>query len=216
MEKNKIIILSGASADGKVSVAQKSSSKEFGKALTKRMSEPIKNLRSWCDIVIVGRRTILFDNPNLINYLRPGASRGIIDRFLQLDYKSGFQAINKDFPLFIFTTKKPDKKLLKQAHIRFVILEKDNFFVGLKEYLNKVGMKKILFEAGGNLCSLLLKNKIADEINIAFFPFIIGGPAPTLCDGGGIKKIENRINLELVKLKEIDGMIQIKYKINNK
>lgn len=214
MEKNKVIILSGASVDGKVSVSQKLSSKEFGKVLTKKMSGPIKNSRSWCDIVIVGRKTIMLDDPGLVNNLRPGASRGIIDRFLQLDYKIGFKAINKDFPLFIFTTKKPNKNFLKQKNVKFIVLEENSFFKKLKEYLNKIGINKILFEAGGNLSALLLKEKIADEIHVAFFPFIIGGKAPTLCDGNGVKKIEERTSLRLMCLADINGMIFAKYKIN--
>lgn len=213
MVKSKVIILSGASADGKVSVAQGVSSKNFGNALTQKMSSPIIELRSWCDIVIVGRQTILLDNPGLINHLKPGTSRGIIDRFLRLDYSSVLGVINKDFPLFVFTTKKPDRNLIKNNNIKFVVLQENNFFIKLKQYLNEVGINKILFEAGGNLSALLLKNKIADEICFAFFPFIVGGSAPTLCDGAGVKKIEDRVNLKLISIKEIDGMIQVKYKI---
>lgn len=214
MVKSKVIILSGASADGKVSVARGASSKEFGKALTSKMFNPIEDFRSWCDIVIVGRQTIALDDPSLVSNLKPGTSRGVIDRFLQLDYQTGFRAINKDFPLFIFTTKNPDKHLTAKANIKFVVFEENNFFENLKKYLNKVGINNILFEAGGSLTSVLLSSKIADEICFAFFPFIIGGSAPTLCDGDGIKKIEDRINLELISLKESDGMIQVIYKIN--
>ena len=213
MAKSKVIILSGASVDGKVSVAQGVSSKNFGKAITRKMFSPIIELRSWCDIVIVGRQTILLDNPSLASHLKPGASRGIIDRFLQLDYQSGLSVINKDFPLFVFTTKKPDRNLTTDNNIKFVVLGENNFFAKLKKYLNKIGIHKILFEAGGNLSALLLKNNIVDEICFAFFPFVIGGAAPTLCDGAGVEKIEDRVSLKLISSKEIDGMIQVKYKI---
>ncbi len=214
MDNIKIVILSGASADGKTSVSRGSSSKEFGQALSERMSEPVKRWRNWCDIVIVGRATVTCDNPSLVSGLRPGSVRGLIDRFLQLDYHSQRNILDDRTPTIVFTAQEPTDELKAMAGVEFVVLKDDNFFSDLKQALSDKGLGKVLFESGGTLTPLLLEAGIADEMVFAHFPFIVGGTAPTLCDGPGISGIEQRLRLDLLGLEEIDGMITAHYRVN--
>jgi len=216
MERTRIIALSGASADGKTSVGEGLSSKEFGKVLKSSMFKPINTWRNWCDVVIVGRSTISCDNPSLTNNLRPTAKRGVIDRFLKIDYESPLNILDRKRPTLIFTIKKPNKKLELLQNVKFIVLKKDNFFKDMKKKLRKMGMNNILFESGGNFTSLLLKEAVIDEIFFAYFPFIIGGRGPTLCDGENIDNIDRRFKLKLLNSSQADGMITAHYRVNYK
>jgi 2,5-diamino-6-(ribosylamino)-4(3H)-pyrimidinone 5'-phosphate reductase len=73
--------------------------------------------------------------------------------------------------------------------------------VDLKELfraLEKMGLKKILVEGGGELNWSLLRLGMVDELNVTVAPKIAGGRlATTLVEGDGFDQINQGIRLEL-------------------
>lgn len=59
------------------------------------------------------------------------------------------------------------------------------------------GVERLLVEAGGDLLFQFLAADAIDEMHVTLCPLIVGGPAPTLADGGGFDRDSVR-RLELL------------------
>jgi 2,5-diamino-6-(ribosylamino)-4(3H)-pyrimidinone 5'-phosphate reductase len=90
--------------------------------------------------------------------------------------------------------------------------------VNLKELflaLEKLGLKKVLVEGGGELNWSLLHLGLVDELVVAIAPKIAGGRlAVTLAEGDGFDRIAQGIRLKLSKVeKKTNGELVLYYKI---
>lgn len=213
--KLKITLLAGCSVDGKITVRKKASSKSFSKLLSKGMSAPVAELRSWADAILVSSGTVLYDNPNLKIETNKNLKRIVIDRNLKLPLSRNI--FDGSVPTFVVTNSKNISRIskLKKLGVDCLVISNKNFFTDLKKELFLLGIRKLLIEGGGNLNSILLENKFVDTLCVAYFPFIVGGKStPSVVDGGGIFSIDKAIQLKLLSSNIIDkNMIFSKYKI---
>ncbi len=199
-------LLVGVSVDGKVTIGQGRSSKEFAKLLTEKMGQPIRELREWADIIIVSRKTIEYDNSSLKSTSNSKLIRAVIDRNLIIPAERQF--FDGSVESIVFTTIQDENEIARYRRERQCVvinIQRENFFNGLTDYLKTKGFDRVMFEGGGNFNDLLLKSKIVNELVVAYFPFIIGGyTTPTLVDGNGISNIDEALRLKLIQSRIVD------------
>ena len=215
MEKfNMHIILSAAiSIDGKISTRSNDS-----KFSSKEDIIRLHKLRSKVDAILIGKNTLLRDDPLLTVRHTKGKNpiRIILDSKGTISKNSKIIKTSDKIPTIIAVSKKISKvnlSKLKKLPVEVIISGENS--VNLKSLMKKLSTKKIqtlLVEGGGTVNWEFIKNNIFDELIITLSPYLIGGNnATSLVEGNGFTKIINSPNLKLKSVKRLKNHLVINY-----
>ncbi|MGB0724758.1 MAG: 2,5-diamino-6-(ribosylamino)-4(3H)-pyrimidinone 5'-phosphate reductase [Nitrosopumilus sp.] len=215
MEKfNMHIILSAAiSIDGKISTRSNDS-----KFSSKEDIIRLHKLRSKVDAILIGKNTLLRDDPLLTVRHTKGKNpiRIILDSKGTISKNSKIIKTSDKIPTIIAVSKKISKvnlSKLKKSPVEVIISGENS--VNLKSLMKKLSTKKIqtlLVEGGGTVNWEFIKNNIFDELIITLSPYLIGGNnATSLVEGNGFAKIINSPNLKLKSVKRLKNHLVINY-----
>ena len=215
MEKsNMYVILSAAiSIDGKISTRSNDS-----KLSSQEDSIRLHKLRSKVDAILIGKNTLLQDDPLLTVRHTKGKNptRIILDSKGTISKNSKIIKTSDKIPTIIAVSKKISKvnlSKLKKLPVEIIISGENS--VNLKLLMKKLSTKKIetiLVEGGGTVNWEFVKNNIFDELIITLSPYLIGGnTATSLVEGTGFAKIVNSPNLKLKSVKRLKNHLVINY-----
>ncbi|MDB4840001.1 2,5-diamino-6-(ribosylamino)-4(3H)-pyrimidinone 5'-phosphate reductase [Nitrosopumilus sp.] len=215
MEKfNMYVILSAAiSIDGKISTRSNDS-----KLSSQEDSIRLHKLRSKVDAILIGKNTLLQDDPLLTVRHTKGKNptRIILDSKGTISKNSKIIKTSDKIPTIIAVSKKISKvnlSKLKKLPVEIIISGENS--VNLKLLMKKLSTKKIetiLVEGGGTVNWEFIKNNIFDELIITLSPYLIGGNGATsLVEGKGFSKIDNSPNLKLKSVKRLKNHLVINY-----
>ena len=215
MEKSNMhIILSAAiSIDGKISTRSNDS-----KLSSQEDSTRLHKLRSKVDAILIGKNTMLQDDPLLTVRHTKGKNptRIILDSKGTISKNSKIIRTSDKIPTIIAVSKKISKanlSKLKKLPVEIIISGENS--VNLKLLMKKLATKKIktiLVEGGGTVNWEFIKNNIFDELIITLSPYLIGGnDAISLVEGKGFAKIVNSPNLKLKSVKRLKNHLVINY-----
>ena len=215
MEKSNMhIILSAAiSIDGKISTRSNDS-----KLSSQEDSTRLHKLRSKVDAILIGKNTMLKDDPLLtVRYTKgKNPTRIILDSKGTISKNSKIIKSSDKIPTIIAVSKKISKanlSKLKKLPVEIIISGENS--VNLKLLMKKLSAKKIktiLVEGGGTVNWEFIKNNIFDELIITLSPYLIGGnDATSLVEGKGFAKIVNSPNLKLKSVKRLKNHLVINY-----
>ena len=215
MEKsNPYVILSAAiSIDGKISTRAGDS-----KLSSKEDSIRLHKLRSKVDAILIGKNTLLQDDPLLTVRYTKGKNpiRIILDSKGIISKNSKIIKTSNDVPTIIAVSKKISKiNLLKLQKLPVEIIVSGENSINLKLLLKKLSSKKIktiLIEGGGTVNWEFIKNNLFNELIITLSPFLIGGnDAISFVEGKGFAKISNSPNLKLKSIKRLKNYLVLNY-----
>ena len=215
MEKSRpYVILSGAiSVDGKIATKTGDS-----KLSSKQDSIRLHKLRSKVDAILVGKNTVLVDNPLLTvrHTIGKNPTRIILDSKGILSNKSKILQTSDKVKTIIVVSKQISKLNLEKLNkfpVEIIIAGKN--FINIKLLLKKLLEKKIktiLVEGGGTTNWEFVKHNIFDELIITISPFVIGGNnAVSLVEGEGFRKISKSPNLRLKSTKRLKNHFVLHY-----
>ena len=215
MEKsNPYVILSAAiSIDGKISTRAGDS-----KLSSKEDSIRLHKLRSKVDAILIGKNTLLQDDPLLTVRYTKGKNpiRIILDSKGIISKNSKIIKTSNDVPTIIVISKKISKiNLLKLQKLPVEIIVSGENSINLKLLLKKLASKKIktiLVEGGGTVNWEFIKNNLFNELIVTLSPFLIGGnDAISFVEGKGFAKISNSPNLKLKSIKRLKNYLVLNY-----
>ena len=215
MEKSNMhVILSAAiSIDGKISTRSNDS-----KLSSQDDSIRLHKLRSKVDAILIGKNTLLQDDPLLTVRHTKGKNptRIILDSKGTISKNSKIIKTSNKIPTIIAVSKKINKvNLSKLKNLPVEIIISGEHSVNLKLLMKKLSTKKIetiLVEGGGTVNWEFIKNNIFDELIITLSPYLIGGnDATSLVEGKGFSKILNSPNLKLKSVKRLKNHLVINY-----
>jgi len=215
MEKSKpYVILSAAiSVDGKIATRTGDSNLS-----SKQDKVRLHKLRSKVDAILIGKNTVLLDNPLLtVRYVRgKNPIRIILDSKGTISKKSKILQTSNKIPTIIAVSKKiskPNFDKLCKFPVEIITAGKNS--VNIKLLLKKLSDKKIntiLVEGGGTINWEFIKHNLFDELIITLSPFLIGGnDAISFIQGKGFEKISNSPNLRLKSIKRLKNHIVLHY-----
>ncbi len=200
-----IIINCASSLDGKIALP----SGEQARISSEEDMARVHKLRASVDAILVGVGTILADNPKLTvkkEYVKKAKNpvRVILDSHFRTP--SDAEVMQPNARTIIVTTSKEYKKGLLEV-IKCGEGDKVDL-IKLMDLLYQRGIKKLLVEGGSTVIWEFLKHGLFDEFQIYIAPMIIGGDAPTVAGGEGIKSIEEAIKLRLYAIERYgDGLV---------
>jgi len=214
-EKSKpYIILSAAiSIDGKI--ATKTGDSNFS---SNQDYIRLHKLRSKVDGILVGKNTVIQDDPLLTVRHTRGKNpvRIILDSKGSISSKSKILQTSDKVPTIIVVSKKITKSSLEKLckfPVEVIITGKTS--VNIKLLLKKLLEKKIttiLVEGGGSINWEFIKENLFDELIITISPFLIGGNnAISFIQGPGFNKISKSPNLRLKSTKRLKNYLVLNY-----
>ena len=208
-----VILSAATSVDGKIATRAGDSNLS-----SKQDKVRLHKLRSKVDAILVGKNTVLLDNPLLtVRYARgKNPIRIILDSKGTISKKSKILQTSNKIPTIIAVSKKISKsnfdKLCKFP-VDIIVAGKNS--VNIKLLMKKLSDKKIntiLVEGGGTINWEFIKHNLFDELIITLSPFLIGGnDAISFVQGKGFKKISNSPNLHLKSIKRLKNHIVLNY-----
>jgi 2,5-diamino-6-(ribosylamino)-4(3H)-pyrimidinone 5'-phosphate reductase len=215
MEKyNPYVILSAAiSIDGKISTRTKDS-----KLSSKEDSIRLHKLRSKVDAILIGKNTLLHDDPLLTVRHTKGKNpiRIILDSKGTISMNSKIIKTVNTIPTIIAVSKQISKvNLLKLRKLPIEIIIVGENSVNLKLLMKKLSSKNIktvLVEGGGTVNWEFIKNDLFNELIVTLSPYLIGGnDATSFVEGKGFPKITNSPNLKLKSIKRLKNYLVLNY-----
>lgn len=193
----KVTVFSQISIDGKLTLGGNGAS---SKALFQRFNDDdmrfIHKFRGEVDAIMVGRKTIVTDDPQLTNRYEAGRNPIRIIPTASLDFPVSAKVLSSPEETIIATTEQArDHEMVEQIRAQ----GKEVIFVGASQVdfkllfplLEARGIKHIMVEGGGQLNWQIFDLDLVDEIILMQLPIIIGGSeTTTLTDGEGYRNIE--------------------------
>jgi len=183
----------------------------------------VHKLRTQVDGIIVGKNTILKDNPKLHIkfYEHKGYYRIIVDSNLSIPIDSNVIIFQPNiYPTILCTTKNAPLQRIKDFEAKGIkILKygkgKKVNIAELMPDLYKLGIQKLLLEGGGALNWSFIKNNLIDEIRLTIAPWMIGGKnAISLVEGKGFETMNQAPRFKLLEIVNRNNYVVLKYKKN--
>lgn len=215
MERSRpyVILSAATSVDGKIATRTGDS-----KLSSKQDSIRLHKLRSKVDAILVGKNTILQDNPLLnVRYIKgKNPIRIVLDSNGTLPKKSKILQTSNEIPTIIAVSKKISKlnyAKLEKFPVEIIVVGENS--VNVKLLLKKLYKKKIktiLVEGGGITNWEFVRQNLFDELVITLSPFLIGGNnAISFIDGKGFGKISNSPNLRIKSITRLKNHLVLSY-----
>lgn len=134
--------------------------------------------RSEEDAVLVGRHTVLYDNPRLTvrDWTGRNPVRVVLDRFLKTD--EHFHVFDQSVPTLCFNTLKAEAK----PNLEWIKLDEPHFIQQVVAELQKRKIQSVLIEGGTQVFHRFMEAGLWDEARVFISPqnFTEGIPAPAL------------------------------------
>lgn len=215
----KTTIFSQISIDGKLTMGAGNSSKELFSLFSSEDMEFIHLFRGNVQGIMVGKNTILTDNPFLTNRYEENKNPIRIIPTTTLDIPMDCNVLSDQGKTIIVTTEKGrDEGKIKQIRERgkeCLICGKDTVdFVELERQLEEnYGITSLMVEGGGFLNWHIFNQDIVDEIILMQLPIIIGGSTNiTLVDGDGYQQLSFAKKFKVVEIQPNDNYTLMRYK----
>ena len=214
MSRPRVIISAAITIDGKIATRTGDSgiSSQPDKARVHR-------LRAKTDAILVGRNTIMEDDPLLsVRYVK-GANpvRVILDPAAQIPSGSQILRTAAQIPTIIVVTNrasKSDLDRLSSFHVDIVKTPKPHISIEwLLDTLSSRHVQSVMVEGGSYTNWEFIKSGLVDEIILTIAPIIAGGKqAASLVGGEGFDYIEESLRLRLASVRRHGDEIVAHYK----
>ena len=138
------------------------------------------SLRAFCDAIIIGKRTLEMDDPELTVRLVKGHNpkRIVLMGEIKIDKNYRILEVNPENTwIFGVDIDKETKNLLIKKGVRFTIVKgKDGRvdLLTLLKILGDEGYTKVLVEGGGTVHGAFIRENLFDEINVVIAPKVMG------------------------------------------
>ncbi|WP_313637883.1 dihydrofolate reductase family protein [Paenibacillus sp. FSL K6-0276] len=215
----KTTIFSQISIDGKLTMGAGNSSKELFSLFSSEDMEFIHLFRGNVQGIMVGKNTILTDNPFLTNRYEENKNPIRIIPTTTLDIPLDSNVLSDEGKTIIVTTEKGrDENKIRQIRERgkeCLICGEDKVdFVELERQLeDNFGITSLMVEGGGFLNWHIFDQDIVDEIILMQLPIIIGGSTNiTLVDGDGYQQLCFTKKFKVVEIQPKDNYTLMRYK----
>ena len=213
-------------ADGKLAPANR----HFVPFSSKRDQDLLIELRTRCDAVMAGARTVdsvpvnlgpggkKYRDLRVKNGLAEYNLRVVVSGSASLD--PGAKIFEHKFsPLIILTTERAPKPRVARLQKLGAIVQtfgkaEVNFTAALKWLRQEWNVTRLLCEGGGEINGALLRENLVDEIYLTLCPIVFGGrDAPTMADGAGIQELKDATCLRLKAQQRIGDELFLVYSV---
>ncbi|PIZ64582.1 riboflavin biosynthesis protein RibD [Candidatus Roizmanbacteria bacterium CG_4_9_14_0_2_um_filter_39_13] len=199
-----IAVKFASSLDGKIATSTGSS-----KWITNEKARSYaRRLRSAYHAILVGKNTILYDNPHLgcRNHRFKDPIRIVLDSKLSVPFD--YQIYRDNNVIIATTTKAPHTKIdqLYKKGIQVLLFDADLIPIEkLVHELKILNIMSVLIEGGSEVIGEFIDKKLVDKAYIFQAPILIGGKKSISAIGGmGVDEVIDAIRLDTISYKTFD------------
>ena len=192
----KVTLKIACSLDSKIAIRRN----EGGKITNDLVKKIVHIYRSEVDAILVGKNTVIVDDPKLdcrIKGLKNFSPiRVILSKKFNLNPNLNIFKNCSKIPTIIFTLKNEKNNILKfkKKHVKFFLLDKNNFnLTYILTELAKLGIQNLLVEGGGKIFTSFINEDVVDKIIIFRSDFFVGSEGVDLVNYMNKKKIRKFI-----------------------
>lgn len=178
----------------------------------------VHKLRSNVDAILIGKRTMMIDDPSLtVRYVKgKNPIRIILDSTGSIKSNSKIIQTCRTIPTIIAVSEKiSEKNVARLQRYGLEVIKCGYKKINLKKLLfilKKKNIKKLLVEGGGTTNWSFFKDDLVDEIIVTLTPFILGGKnAISLVEGDGFRKISQSCSLKLKNIHRLKNELVLRY-----
>lgn len=201
ISRPRIILSAAISLDGKIAT------KTGDSALSSKKDKArLHRLRAQMDAILVGKNTVLYDDPMLnVRYAKgKNPIRIVLDSLGQIPTDSRIIQSSHKIPTIIAVSNKTSKKNLARLGkfpVDVVIAGQNKVELKkLLKFLHRKKIRTILLEGGGTTNWDFVNQGLVNEVIVTITPYLVGGKeAKTLVEGDGFSKIRHSMRLNLSK-----------------
>ena len=182
-----IILKMAMTLDGKIAIKPGESTRITGK----RSRELVHKIRKRVDAVMVGKNTVLVDDPELtVRHIKTTRQpdKIVFDSNLELSLNHKIFTKSKKERIFVITKKaigcEAKNKYMKHG-VEVISSDGENKIKSALNQLHNLNIGTILLEGGSKLATSFLKEKLVDEVLFFYTPKMIGSHAVPVI--GGLK-----------------------------
>ena len=208
-----VILNAAISLDGKMATKTGDSRLSSKKDLVR-----VHKLRSNVDAILIGKRTMMTDDPSLtVRYVKgKNPIRIILDSKGNIKSNSKIIQTCRKIPTIIIVSDKiSEKNVVRLQRHGLEVIKCGHREINLKKLLHilkKKNIKKLLVEGGGTTNWSFFKNGLVDEIIVTLTSFVIGGKdAISFVEGDGFSKILQDCSLKLKSIHRLKNELVIRY-----
>ncbi len=189
-----VVMKAGVSLDGKLNYQPGKTGKMTGAESLKKLH----GLRNSFDAILVGRKTVVADNPSLTTrFIKNGRDplRVILDGSLQTSTGSKIFHLQSSAPTIVFCSRSaPKDKIKKFLKIDGVLIQTIGTdkegrldLNNVLDHLGKIGICSLLVEGGAAVHSSFLKRCLVDRVMLFMAPLFGGSDGTSLLSNLPIK-----------------------------
>ena len=181
---------------------------------SKESRTSVHKWRTEADAVMVGKNTVLMDNPRLTPRHVKGKDpwKVVVDSKALISPQCNL--MKHPHKLIIATTNRADRKttaMLEKKGVTIIMCPSKEGRVDLKALMKELGKRSItsvMMESGQSLATAALSQKIVDKVRIFIAPKIIGQGIPVL-GSLGITNIAKALHLKGIRIETIKNDVLI-------
>lgn len=181
----------------------------------------VHKLRTEVDAIMIGKCSIISDNPKLHIkfYDHKSYYRIVLDSTLSIPIESNVVRYKPEiYPTIIATTENASVERIREFESNNIEIIKSGTgsrvdIIKLMPILYQKGIRRILLEGGGNLNWSFIRENIVDEIRIFIAPWMVGGKdAISLVEGEGFAKMIESPRYSLINVTSRNNYVILKYR----
>ncbi len=221
-----VYVNTAITADGKLAPANR----HFEPFSSKRDQELLIKLRTRCDAIMAGARTVDSVPVNLGPGGKKHRDRRVKNGLSPYNLRvivSGSGSLNPDAeifrhqfsPIIILVTEGAGNARISRlkkagALVKSCGAEQIDFRYALRWLRKEWNVKRLLCEGGGEINSGLFQKNLVDEVYVTLSPVVFGGrTAPTLADGIGVKNLADATRLKMKSVERVGDELFLVYSV---
>ncbi len=202
-----VTLKAAVSLDGRLSYQRRISGKITGPQSLKKVHE----LRNTYDAILVGRHTVMSDNPSLTTRLEKGEGRDpvriILDTNLNIHYDSKVFHVQSPAETFVFCADHCEAEKIHEfsaatgARVFSVPCETTGFLdlAAVCRIIANQGLLSVLVEGGGLVHASFLRSNLVDDVRLFVAPLFAGSHGNPFLEGLEISDQANAIRIKKAK-----------------
>ena len=169
-------------------------------------------LRSKCDAIIVGARTVRIDNPLLTSrgLISPEPLRVILTNSLNIPNKAQILDTSIAKTLIAYGPEASSGLVDEFPHDLELMQLRSSEPIELLKALSEKGCNKVLWECGPTLATAALKQNCVQELKVVIAPKILGGvSAMTPFEEFGFTSMSEVLSMNNISLRKVGGDLHL-------
>lgn len=185
----------------------------------------VRELRTWCDAILVGANTVRSDNPSLMvreeSQRTERVKRGFEPDITKVTVTASGN-LSPEFDFFregsgrkiVIAQKGADQELLNALKPYAEVVELEQISAkAIARRLSEMGVESLMVEGGSKILTMFLEEGVVDEMRLAVAPIFVGDSSAPRFVGDGDFPWNRERRMNLVEVEKLGDTVVLHFEI---